>query len=116
VEAGAVAIKRAKPAPAATGNGLRIERFGRLLNSSHTPNPGSEQTAARLAVGEMMSNGARFTITRRADGAAHWLYELAPGGDRARCRRIIKDAKARGGAYWDAFHQAIVEIAEGGAQ
>lgn len=70
-------------------------------------------TGARRAVEEMVGNGAKFYVQRRTDDLVGWTYELAAGGDRQRCREIIKNAKACGGAFWTAFVETIIEIAGG---
>jgi len=61
----------------------------------------------------MANCGAVFHAQHRTDDLQGWTYELPAGGDLQRCRQIIKDAKARGGVYWSAFHQAVIEIARG---
>jgi hypothetical protein len=71
----------------------------------------SPTLTARRAVVEMLANGAVFHVPRRADSLQSFTYELRGGGDRQRCRAIIRDAKEAGGEFWAAFVQAIVEIA-----
>jgi hypothetical protein len=56
----------------------------------------------------MIANGAVFTITRRDDGSAGFLWEMPKGGDRSRCRALIAAAKQDSPAYWQAFVAAIV--------
>ncbi len=68
------------------------------------------------AVSTMICNGAIFRIRRRrrlGGGRGDWLYELPKGGDRERCRQIVRDAKDRGGAFWREFIGTIFEIAGG---
>jgi len=67
------------------------------------------------AVSTMICNGAIFRIRRRrlGRGRGDWLYEVPKGGDRERCRQIVRDAKDRGGAFWREFIGTIFEIAGG---
>lgn len=74
------------------------------------------QCAAERALTEMMVNGAVLQILRREGRPPSFVYELPRGGDRQRCRAIIQNATERGGAFWAAFAQAIVENAEGPAR
>jgi hypothetical protein len=72
--------------------------------------------AARVAVDEMVANGALFRVTRRDDGTNGFLWELPQGGNRSRCRDIIAEAKQAGAGYWQAFIDAIVEHIKGPAR
>ncbi len=95
---------------------LDCERLGRRLNSTHTPNPDPYQLKAdaHFAVSDMVANGAIFHVQHRSDDLQHWTYELPHGGDRLRCRAIIRNEKERGGQFWAAFVDRIIEI--GGAR
>jgi len=61
----------------------------------------------------MLACGAIFSISRREDGSASFLWELRPGGSRRRCRQVLRQAKQADAIYWHAFVEAIVEIAGG---
>jgi hypothetical protein len=105
-----MASKASKPARAPRGTG-----FGNACSAAciQRYKPQGIQEQARRAVDEMTANGARFSITRRDDGSAGFLWELPAGGDRSRCRRIIAEAKASSAGYWRTFCEVIFELAGG---
>lgn len=81
-----------------------------MMQIDNVPGGKSSTTtfAAQGAVREMIANGARFRVLRRAGQIPTFVYELPQSGDRLRCRALIRDAKARGGTYWAAFFAEIV--------
>ncbi len=110
-----MASKWTKPARLACGTGPELHCLAADADRANSTALADFQASrlARLAVDEMVAAGARFTVTRRDDGTQGFLYGLPHGGDQARCRALIREAKDRGGAYWDAFHQTVIERAGG---
>jgi hypothetical protein len=99
------------------GKAARCERSGwpgdrvlrERLDISNVTNPGRHQADARLALNELLANGARLVIVRRLGRADSFVREPCPGCDRARCREIIQSVKTRSPACWRAFLVAIAE-------
>jgi len=101
-----MALKR-ETGPAADGTGIELVSLS-SDGSSPTTSAIKLQAAARLAVEEMLAAGACFSVSRREDGSASFLYELRSGGSRRRCREILRAAKKADGVYWRAFVETIV--------
>ena len=69
------------------------------------------QDRARRALNEMIANGAVFQAHRSADGLApSFTYEVSAGGDRSRCRKILRELKEDHAAF-SAFTAAIADMA-----
>jgi hypothetical protein len=90
-----------------------LEQIGRRLCSTlaHLQSLEQIKSAAHRDVREMLALGAVFSVKHYGNGP-HWIFSLPAGGDRARCREIVREAKQADAAYWRAFVDAI--LGEGG--
>jgi len=80
--------------PARDGTALECARSAASTSSLTTTSTAFQASRlAHRAVAEMLAAG------------------VPAGGDRQRVRSLIREAKDRGGAYWDAFRQTVLESA-----
>ena len=87
------------------GEARAFDQLAGTIDAKATPHVIAEQ-----AIAEMIANGATFKAQRRDDGLASFIFEVAGGGDRERCREIVRQIKARPDAWSVMIHMVSMAL------